>query len=378
MRDTPGVPAAEIGRRDFLTGGVLGAVGALASAGLMVGSGRLSAQEVQRGRAAQEARRDRETAAAAAEAEGMGGIPPRNSDLVPGFAGEVDHAANGFDPTEILTDFDHGKVSTLPSGQKLHEYDIVSVDQEIEVVPGMSFPAWSYNGRVPGPTLRVGEGDRVRIHFKNLSPHAHGMHFHGIHSHAMDGVPGAGPGLIEPGKSFTYEFDAEPFGVHLYHCHTFPLAKHVAKGLYGAFIVDPKGGWPKADHEFLMVMNGFDMDFDGANEFYAVNSIPFHYMNHPIPIGVGDLVRVFLVNALEYDPSNSFHLHANFFHYYPTGTQLTPSEFTDTIAQMQAQRGILEFRFKFPGRFMFHAHKSEFAELGWTGQFQVNGTAADD
>jgi FtsP/CotA-like multicopper oxidase with cupredoxin domain len=181
-------------------------------------------------------------------------------------------------------------------------------------------------------------------------------------------------GVFEPvpsGGKFVYEFDAEPFGVHLYHCHVMPLAKHIAKGLYGAFIVDPKQGWPKAEHEFVMVMNGFDIDFDDENEIYAVNSIPFHYDKHPIKIKKDALVRVFLVNLLEFDPINSFHLHANLFYYYPTGTSLMPSEYTDMIAQMQAQRGMLEFRYKFPGKYMFHAHKTEFAELGWTGNFVV-------
>ena len=87
--------------------------------------------------------------------------------------------------------------------------------------------------------------------------------------------------------------------------------------------------------------------------------------------GKDALVRVYLVNMLEFDQSNSFHIHANFFDYYPTGTSLAPAEHTDTVAQMQAQRGILEFRYGFPGRYMFHAHKTEFAELGWTGVFQV-------
>jgi FtsP/CotA-like multicopper oxidase with cupredoxin domain len=65
------------------------------------------------------------------------------------------------------------------------------------------------------------------------------------------------------------------------------------------------------------------------------------------------------------------HVHASFFHYYPTGTSLQPAEFTDTIIQGQGQRGILELRYKYPGKYLFHAHVSEFAELGWTGFFQV-------
>jgi FtsP/CotA-like multicopper oxidase with cupredoxin domain len=288
---------------------------------------------------------------------------------MPGVVGEVDHLRNGFNPSDLLTDFDAGRVSVLPGGQILHEYEFTAQDKEIELADQLVFPAWTYNGRVPGPTIRVREGDRVRVKFINSTPHPHSIHFHGIHPGAMDGVFEP----VAPGGQFVYEFDAEPFGVHLYHCHTMPLAKHIAKGLYGAFIIDPPQPRPRADREMVMVMNGFDVDFDNANDIYAVNTIPFHYDRHPIQIKVGELVRIYLINVLEYDPINSFHLHANLFHYYPTGTSLTPAEFTDTISQVQAQRGILEFRFRFPGKYMFHAHKTEFAELGWTGNFLVEG-----
>jgi FtsP/CotA-like multicopper oxidase with cupredoxin domain len=286
---------------------------------------------------------------------------------MPGMVGEVDHVSNGFNPSEILTDFDEGRLSVLPNGQTLHEYDFIALNKEIELASGLVFPAWTYNGRIPGPTIRVQEGDRVKINFSNATEHPHTVHFHGIHPGVSDGVFEPVP----PDGTFVYEFDAEPFGVHLYHCHVMPLAKHIAKGMYGAFIIDPKDGWKRADHEFVMVMNGFDVDFDNVNEIYAVNSIPFHYDKHPIRIKVGEMVRIFLINILEYDPINSFHLHANFFNYYPTGTSLIPSEFTDTISQMQAQRGMLEFTYRHPGRYMFHAHKTEFAELGWTGIFEV-------
>ena len=68
-----------------------------------------------------------------------------------------------------------------------------------------------------------------------------------------------------------------------------------------------------------MVMNGFDTNFDRANELYAANTIPFAYMNTPIAVQRDELVRVYLVNVLEYDLINSFHLHGNLFHYFPTG-----------------------------------------------------------
>ena len=109
----------------------------------------------------------------------------------PGFEGpDVDHAANGFDPTEIVRDFDYGKTRRLPSGRVLREWEMVALDKEIEVAPGVHYPAWTYNGRVPGPTLRCREGERLRVRFANGSAHPHTIHFHGIHPAAMDGDAG--------------------------------------------------------------------------------------------------------------------------------------------------------------------------------------------
>ncbi len=280
--------------------------------------------------------------------------------------GDVTTSINGFDPMDILTDFDGGAVSTLPGGQRLREYRIYASDKTIEIAPGITFPAWVYNDRVPGPTLRCTEGDRIRITFINGSSHPHSIHFHGIHSAAMDGID-----PIAPGKQTVYEFDAEPFGLHHYHCHVSPLSRHIHKGLYGTFIIDPPTPRPPAK-ELVMVMNAFDTNFDQENEIYAVNTVAFHYARHPIPIKLNELVRVYLVNITEFDPINSFHLHANFFNVYRTGTRLEPHEYTDTIMLAQAERHILEFRFKYPGKYMFHAHKSEFAELGWMGFFEVS------
>jgi manganese oxidase len=284
----------------------------------------------------------------------------------PGFSTTLDIPPASADPMAILTDFDMGQVSTLPDGRTLREYQVVAYDRDIEVAKGVVFPAWTYGGRVPGPTIRCTEGDVVRVKFVNAGSHSHTMHFHGIHAANQDGV-------FEPvarGETFTYEFTAEPFGLQLYHCHVMPLKKHIHKGLYGTFIIDPKTPRPPA-RELVMVMNGFDLDGDGANEFYTVNGQAFYFQDHPIQIKKGELVRVYLVNMTEFDLINSLHIHANFFHYYPTGTSLTPSEYTDTVILCQGQRGIVEFTYNNTGRFMFHAHQSEFAELGWMGFFEV-------
>ena len=285
-----------------------------------------------------------------------------------GPVGRVDHARNGFNPTEVLTDFDGGAVSRDASGRTVREYEFTVVNKDIEVAPGVFFPAWTYNGRVPGPAIRATEGDRVRIALVNTSDHPHTIHFHGIHPSTMDGVPGAGE--AGPGETFTYDFVAEPFGTHLYHCHSLPLAQHIHRGLYGGFIVDPKEGRPEA-HEMIMMMNGFDTNFDNENEIYAINTVAFHYMNEPIKIGAGELQRAHVINITEFDPLNSIHIHANFFNLFRTGTSLEPDEFTDTISMGQAERHMIEFTYREPGTFMFHAHQTEFVELGWMSAFEV-------
>lgn len=303
--------------------------------------------------------------------------------------GEVNHVRNGFDPYTMLNDWDAGKVSTLSNGRTLREYEISIEEKEIEVAPGVFYLAWTYNGRVPGPTLRVTEGDRIRIRFRNPGRHPHTLHFHGIHSARQDGIPGTLEAF--PNQEVVYEFDAKPFGCHLYHCHSAPFKRHLHKGLYGAFIVDPDpakhsdqetvaksrllGTSENAKwQEFIMVMNAFDTNFDEENEFYAINTIPHEFMKRPIQIERDRPVRVYLVNVTEFDPINSFHLHANFFDFYDHGTTLTPTHRTiDTLMMIQAQRGILEFSFNDyePGLYMFHAHQSEFLELGWMSAFEV-------
>jgi FtsP/CotA-like multicopper oxidase with cupredoxin domain len=341
VRDAHEGASEGLSRRDLIKVGAVGAVG-LATAG--------GALAFQRSATAQQA-----------SAISPGGLEHIHA---MGAGGEVDLGI--FDPDRYLTHFDWGKQSTLPTGQVLREYQMVAADKKIEVAPGIYFDAWTFNGQVPGPTLRCNEGDRLRIEFTNAGTHPHTIHFHGIHAANMDGVFE----IVDPGKTFTYEFDASPAGVQVYHCHAVPLKRHIHKGLYGLFLIDPPGGLPPA-REMAMVMNGFDTNFDGENEVYAVNTVAFHYQRHPIPVQRGELVRVYLANFTEFDLINSFHLHGNFFRYYKTGTRPENYEWTDTIVQCQGERGYLEFTYNHPGLFMFHAHQSEFAELGWMGVFDV-------
>jgi FtsP/CotA-like multicopper oxidase with cupredoxin domain len=248
---------------------------------------------------------------------------------------------------------------------RVREYTLVAVDREIEVAQGVFFPAWTYGGTVPGPVIRATEGDLLRVHLHNRGQHPHTIHFHGIHPADMDGVFE----VVHPGESFTYEFPARPAAMQLYHCHSTPLKKHIHKGLYGAFIIDPAKPRPPA-RELVMVMNGFDTDGDGENNFYSVNGRAFYYAKYPIRVRRSETVRIYLANLTEFDLVNSFHLHGDFFRYYPTGSG-DAFEYTDTVMLCQGQRGIIEIDFANTGLFMFHAHQSEFTELGWMGFFEV-------
>jgi manganese oxidase len=248
---------------------------------------------------------------------------------------------------------------------RVREYQLVAADHDVEVAPGIRFSAWTYNGTVPGPVIRATEGDLLRVRLVNAGTHPHTIHFHGIHPAGMDGVFE----IVDPGAAFTYEFPARPAGMHLYHCHSTPLKKHIHKGLYGAFIIDPATP-RKPAQELVMVMNGFDTDGDGDNNFYTVNGRTFFYARYPIRVRRSQTVRIYLANLTEFDLINSFHLHGDFFRYYPTGSG-DAFEYTDTVMLCQGQRGIIEIDFANTGRFMFHAHQSEFTELGWMGFFEV-------
>ena len=110
---------------------------------------------------------------------------------------------------KFLRNFDYGE-EKREGGRTVREWELTAEDVEIEVAPGVFYPAWAYNGQVPGPTLRATEGDRLRIVFKNRGTHPHTIHFHGFHPANMDGVFEQ----VGPGQEFVYEFDDEHIGGH--------------------------------------------------------------------------------------------------------------------------------------------------------------------
>jgi len=245
----------------------------------------------------------------------------------------------------------------------VREIEINVEERLIEVAHEVFVEAWTYNGTVPGPIIRATEGDVLRVHLANHTGHAHSIHFHGSHRPEMDGWE-----PIPPDGDTVYEIEAGPAGLHPYHCHTAPLAEHVARGLYGMMIVDPPGGRPEAQ-EVALLLSGFSNEEVGRNGVVAWNGVAGFYNDHPIKVARGELVRAYIVNMLEYEPLASFHLHSQTFNVYPAGMGEAPVFRDDTIALAQAQRAIVEFTLPTYGRYMFHPHQHWLADRGAVGWF---------
>ncbi len=184
----------------------------------------------------------------------------------------------------------------LDNGVKVFDLTADEIDWEVE--PGVVRRGMAYNGQVPGPQIRVRQGDRVRIVLHNKLEESTAMHFHGLLvPNNMDGVPGITQPLVEPGQSYTYEFTARNSGSHMYHSHM-NGALQIPAGLLGAFIVEGNAE-PASDIDQLMVLN------DGPLG-YTINGKGFP-ATAPIVAKPGQKVRLRYMNeGLQIHP---MHLH---------------------------------------------------------------------
>lgn len=169
-------------------------------------------------------------------------------------------------------------------------FNIVCQNIEWETTAGIVYPAMAYNGIVPGPEIRVTEGDKVRVNVKNEMNESTSIHFHGvIVPNSMDGVPFVTQPPIKPGETFVYEFPVVNSGSHMYHSHH-NAAEQVTKGLLGAFIVEPadKSREPQVTADYTMVLNDSTLGF-------TINGKEFPY-TQPILARKGDKIRVRYMN----------------------------------------------------------------------------------
>jgi len=176
----------------------------------------------------------------------------------------------------------------LVNGVKV--FELTATELKWETAPGQMVSAMAYNGQVPGPQIRVREGDRVRVVLKNQLTQSTAIHFHGLELPvAMDGVPFITQPPVKPGESYTYEFTVPNAGSHMYHSHH-NAAVQVGLGLLGAFIVEPKNKSkePKVDQDVVFILN------DGAHG-YTFNGKSFP-ATQPIVAKLGQKIRIRYMN----------------------------------------------------------------------------------
>ncbi len=223
--------------------------------------------------------------------------------------------------------------------------------------------AWGYNGSVPGPTIEVNEGDRVRIIFENKLPEATTAHWHGLEVPIeMDGTPAISQPLIYPGESFTYEFTLNQNGTFFYHSH---MAMQEMMGQIGFFIIHPKKPHtPRVDKDFGIIMQEWALLPN--NTVPNTLSMEFNWLTFngksgpattPLIVKQGERVRIRLVNlGMDHHP---IHLHGQQF--YVTGTEggrIPESAWYpgNTVLVGVAQSRDIEFEAKFLGDWMLHCH----------------------
>ncbi|GAB4430692.1 MAG: hypothetical protein Kow00106_25180 [Anaerolineae bacterium] len=236
-----------------------------------------------------------------------------------------------------------------------------------EILDGVTVVAWTYNGTVPGPMIRVTEGDRVRVILKNELPKPTTIHWHGVEvPNAMDGVPGVTQDPVLPGATFTYEFVAKPAGTFMYHSH-FESDTQVMLGLYAPFLIDP--ATPEAnppDVDMVLMLSEW-LVTDGQTyaampmagmepNYFTINGKAFPAVE-TINVRVGERVRLRLMSIGQF--VHPMHLHGVPFkvvatdgHAVPEAAQLTK----DTVSVAPGERYDIEWVATEPGQWMLHCH----------------------
>jgi nitrite reductase (NO-forming) len=265
----------------------------------------------------------------------------------------------------------------------VHDIDLPIIEKDITVANGFVVHAWTFGGTVPGPTIRVKLGDTVNVHLRNDGRMSHSIDFHASQTamnHQMV--------EIKPGETFTYTFTADYAGVWMYHCGTAPALHHIANGMFGMVIVEPKGGLPPVDQEFAFVQSEWYLGAQGepasyakanqtaaAPDFVVFNGVANQYADNPVQIDPGKNVRVFVLDA---GPSmdSSFHVVGTIFdNVVKEGIELKRGNANGWGAQAvdlaPAQGAIVEFTAVEDGMYPFVTHAFNFVTHGALGIFSA-------
>jgi nitrite reductase (NO-forming) len=297
-------------------------------------------------------------------------------------------------PTTVPANISHGEApvgtgaSAAPvsanapvrSAQHLHHVRLEISNVTIQLAPNVKYDAWTFGGAVPGPFIRVTQGDTVDFTLINKAMMPHSMDFH-----AAEIAPSKYYVNVMPNDSIHYHFVPHVPGVFLYHCGTAPVAAHIANGMYGALIVDPTTPRPAA-REFVFVQSEFYLDsvapgkprslswerlLSLAPDYVVFNGRAAQYAENPIAVKPGELLRLYVVNA---GPNrfSSFHVVGGIFErVFVDGSQHSPLEGVQTVAVPVGGASIFEVRLKEAGDYPFVTHAFADATKGAIGIFRA-------
>ena len=267
--------------------------------------------------------------------------------------------------------------------------NLLSVEVEGRLAEGTTFGYWTFNGKIPGPFLRVRVGDTVDIHLKNSADSAM---IHSVDFHAATG-PGGGAAVLQvgPGEEKSMTWKALVPGLYVYHCATPMVAEHIANGMYGLILVEPEGGLPPVDHEFYVmqgeIYTGEPFGQHGSQEFSVEKLLGEHpeyfVFNgsvgaisklHPLRANVGETIRIFFgVGGPNF--TSSFHVIGEIFDnvYLLGGLQSPPLQGIQTVTVPPGGAAITEFKLQVPGNYTLVDHALARAESGLIGILHVEG-----
>ncbi len=295
------------------------------------------------------------------------------------FEGMTDIA---HDPTDIPPPI----TRTTPATVRV---DLETVEVEARLSDNSSYTFWTFNGRVPGPFVRVRVGDTVEVHLKN---NENSTMMHNVDFHAATG-PGGGAGATSanPGEEKMVTFKTLNPGIFIYHCAVPPVAQHISSGMYGLILVEPEGGLVPVDREFYVVQGEIYTEEDFGTPGLLTQSYdklvaetPTHFVfnghvgaltdHYPLKAKVGETIRIFFgVGGPNF--TSSFHVIGEIFdRAYQMGSLVSPPmESIQSISVPPGYANIVEFKLEVPGRFVLVDHALSRAEKGLAGYLIVEG-----
>jgi nitrite reductase (NO-forming) len=301
----------------------------------------------------------------------------RGADDHGGAAPATNVAADPNAPKYTLYDATAPKV--LPG--KIHDIALVVEEKEMTVADGFVQAVWTFNGTVPGPVIRVHLGDTVRVHLKNPATNklSHSVDFHASQVAWNDEMTS-----IKPGEEKLYEWHADYAGVWMYHCGTAPALHHIANGMYGMVIVEPRGGFKPVDREFALVQSEWYLGPQGqpvdlakastgnpAPDYVVFNGVANQYKDNPLAVPTGGTVRLFVLDAGP-NIDSSFHIVGTIFNtVIKEGIQLTPGNAgqygSQAVDLSPAQGAIIQLRTPEDGLYPIVTHAFNFVGRGALG-----------